>query len=143
MIDEELNENTGEETEIPDKTPDTPIEEPKSDIPLVNKFKAKFPLVPISEFEDLYEQAKGYLLQHVFPFDWSVVDIPEEMRPRVEWWIERAMTEILAYNNVADGISLSAYAENGVSMSFNEEILSPFLLNNMPVPFIGVKRVRK
>ena len=113
------------------------IDDTPSDIPCVIKLKKKFPEVEWWVLTDAYEQAKTTLLDAVFPFRFDVVEIPENM-PRLERWVYDCAVEILAINNIADGIPLTAYNENGISMQWDSSMMSENLRKRLPPPWIKV-----
>lgn len=129
--------------ESPDE-PTTPEEpEPVSDIPLVNELKSdKYSYVPIADLEWAYEKALHTYLSHVFPFNYNVVDIPED-RPRDKVWVKRCMIEILAMNDIMGDMPLRSYSENEMSYTFDENMLSKSLIDTLPPPIAVVRGSRK
>lgn len=111
--------------------------DPPSDIPCVIKLKRKFPEVEWWVLTDAYERAKMTLLDCIFPYRYDVVEIPENM-PRLERWVYDCAIEILAINNISDGMPLTMYKENGITMEWDSSMLSESLRNRLPPPWIKV-----
>lgn len=128
--------------EKPSEIPSIPLEpaepyDPPSDIPCVINLKRKFPDVEWWVLEDAYEKAKNTWLNAVFPYDQSITEIPEEFK-RAERWLYDCAIEILSINNIADGMPLTMYKENGITMEWDSGMMSANLLNRLPPPFIKV-----
>lgn len=119
----------GNEDEIPD--------DPPSDIPCVIKLKKKFPEVEWWVLTDAYEKAKYTWLDSVFPLREDIDEIPENML-RAERWVYDCAVEILAINNIADGMPLTMYKENGITMEWDSSMLSESLRRRLPPPYIKV-----
>lgn len=121
--------DVGDEDEIP--------ADPPSDIPCVIKLKRRFPDVEWRVLTDAYEKAKTTLLDAVFPFKLEVVEIPENM-PRLERWVYDCAVEILAINNIANGMPLTMYKENGITMEWDSSMMSETLRKRLPPPWVKV-----
>ena len=135
--DEELTEPPIDENENGEGYEDETPTDPPSDIPCVIKLKKKFPEVEWWVLTDAYEKAKTTLLDLVFPFNFKVVEIPEDM-PRLERWVYDCAVEILAINNIADGMPLTMYKENGITMEWDSSMMSASLRERIPPPWIKV-----
>lgn len=131
--------DTDNETVEPpiDNTETDEDNETPSDIPCVIKLKKKFPEVEWWVLEDAYERAVTTLLDEVFPFQFDVVEIPKDM-PRLERWVYDCAVEILAINNIADGMPLTMYKENGITMEWDSGMMSESLRKRLPPPWIKV-----
>lgn len=111
----------GEEVEEPTE-PETPEEEEKSEIEVVNDFIKKYPYLTVSETEDIYNQALNTYLDLAYPFNYDIVEIPED-RPRAIYWIKDCMKEIIDRN----GITATSYKENGLSYTWSTDMVSDIL----------------
>lgn len=107
------------------------------DIPCVVELKEKFPEVDEKVLYDAYRRAKNTLLDCVFPFEYDVVELPEDM-PRLEEWVYDCAIEILAVNNITDGMPLTLYKENGVTLEWDSSMLSQDLRDRCPPSRIKV-----
>ena len=123
------------DTDVGDE--DENLTDPPSDIPCVIKLKRRFPLIEWWVLTDAYEKAKTTLLDAVFPFKFDVVEIPENM-PRLERWVYDCAVEILAINNIADGMPLTMYKENGITMEWDSSMMSETLRKRLPPPWVKV-----
>lgn len=137
------NENTRGNLEVGG---DTSVEIPEvetSEIEIVNELKrGKYNEVPIDELEWAYEKALHVYLSRVFPYQTEIVAIPDD-RQRDKTWIKWCIEEILAMNNIVDGIPLKSYKENGISFTFSESLLSEGLLAMLPPPVVGFRGKRR
>lgn len=128
-------ETEGEENPI---LPEEPEEEP-STIPIVISLKKRFPLVSWFDLEWCYKRAKNIWLEKVFPYAYEIVEIPFNLRPRAEVWLENCCLFILKLNNITDGLPLTAYAENGLSYHFDSTMLNDELRSTLPPPMVGIR----
>ncbi|MCM1440072.1 MAG: hypothetical protein NC131_12850 [Roseburia sp.] len=131
----------GENEEVTE-IPAIPLEpalpyDPPSEIPCVQKLKRRFPEVEWWVLTDAYEKAKTTWLDEVFPYHQTIVEIPENM-PRAERWLYDCAIEILSINNIADGMPLTMYKENGITMEWDSSMLSESLRRRLPPPFAKV-----
>lgn len=102
--------------------PETPEEAEKSEIEVVNDFIKKYSYLTVSEAEDIYNQALNTYLDLAFPFNYDIVEIPED-RPRAIYWIKDCMKEIIDRN----GITATSYSENGLSYHWSTDMVSDIL----------------
>lgn len=113
------------------------------EIDIVNDLKkGKYEYVPLDELEWAYEKALHIYLSRVFPFNYDIVDIPED-RPRDKIWVKRCMIEILAMNDIIGDMPLQSYSENGMKFVFDASGLSKSLLEDLPPPVAIVRGKRK
>lgn len=131
-----------DESETDEGNEDENPTDPPSDIPCVIKLKWKFPKVEWWVLTDAYDRAVTTLLDYVFPFRFEVVEIPKDM-PRLERWVYDCAVEILSINNIADGLPLHMYKENGITMEWDSSMLSESLRKRLPPPWIKVVGSRK
>lgn len=104
--------------------------------------RGKYSEVAIEDLEWAYDKALYIYLSRVFPFNYEIVDIPED-RPRDKIWVKRCMIEILAMNNIVGDMPLTAYKENGISFTFSESMLSSGLMKDLPPPVAAVRGKRR
>jgi len=95
-------------------------------------FKTEYSYLSIDEVERLYQKALGFYCDIAYPFDHTIVLIPET-RPRAVQWVRDCMVEILERNGCS---SLVAYSENGMSMDFGVSEISAGLRSRL-VPCVG------
>lgn len=129
-----------DDTEITEPPIDSETDEDKetpSDIPCVIKLKKRFPEVEWWVLEDAYERAKCTWLDSVYKLFLEVVDVPEG-NLRVDRWLYDCAIEILAINNIADGMPLTMYKENGITMEWDSSMMSASLRERLPVTQVKV-----
>lgn len=129
----------GNEGGVEEPTPPEVPEEEPSTIPIVIWLKEKFPEVKWSDLEWIYEQSVNIWLESVFSLNYEIVEIPFEMRPRATTWLKKCCLFILNLNNITEGLPLTAYKENGISMTFDSSMLSNELRSTLPPPMAVVR----
>lgn len=95
-------------------------------------FKLEYTYLSVEEIERLYQKALGFYCDIAYPFDYTIVAIPET-RPRAVKWVRDCMVEILERNGCS---SVVAYSENGMSMDFGVSEISAGLRSRL-VPCVG------
>lgn len=85
--------------------------------------EAKYPYLQPHDIEDIYDTALAIYLSLFYPFDKSIVEIPEsELRDL--WWVKQCMVEIIEREGVSSVVS---YKENGLDIRFDSTGISAFL----------------
>lgn len=95
--------------------------------------KAEYSYLTENEVGKLYDKAVSCYCDFSFPFDHSITTIPED-RPRGVQWVHDCMVEILERSGCS---SYVAYAENGLSLEFDNSQISRGLLKRL-IPCVGV-----
>jgi len=85
------------------------------------------------DVSSIYDIALAIYLSLSYPFDKSILDIPESDL-RDMWWIQQCMIEIIERDGISSAI---AYKENGLSLNFDSSYISSFLKNSI-IPKAGV-----
>jgi len=85
------------------------------------------------DISTIYDTALAIYLSLSYPFDKSIIDIPDTCL-RDMWWIQQCMVEIIERDGISSQI---AYRENGLSMDFDSSCISAFLRSAI-IPKAGV-----
>ena len=99
------------------------------------RFHARYPYLSTDEVERLYQFALGAYLTLSFPFDKSIMELPDN-RVRDVFWIEACMQEQLERSGCT---SMTAYIENGLSATFDASQISNGL-RKLITPKVGVPK---
>lgn len=85
--------------------------------------EARYSYLQAQDIENIYESALAIYLSLFYPFDKSVIEIPEsELRDL--WWVKQCMVEIIEREGVSSAVS---YKENGLDIRFDSTCISAFL----------------
>ena len=105
----------------------------KNEADVKSAFKKKYDYLTADEISTVYDVAVKTYLDVAFPFNAEIISIPED-RPRAWAWVYDCMGEILEKSGCS---SMTAYSENGVSISWDKSGVSRSLLNRV-VPKVGI-----
>lgn len=111
------------------------IEKEVYKLTMINYFKKKYDHIEEFELEELYNSAYELLLNLLYPFDFSKIEIPSNIFSRHKSWIRRAMQEFIERNGMT---SYLAYSENGISIKMDREQISQSLISEV-TPFGSVR----
>ena len=98
-------------------------------------FQTQYDYLGCTEIEQIYATALNTYLDLAFPLQHDVVNVPVN-RPRAWQWIYDCMVEILERSGCS---SMTAYSENGLSISWDNTGLSNSLRGRI-IPMVGVPR---
>lgn len=88
-------------------------------------FHKKYNYLTIEQVDDLYRCSLNLYLSLSFPFDRTIMEIPEEYARDVGL-IRKIMTETLERKGLS---SVTAYSENGMNFTFDNAHISKQLLS--------------
>lgn len=80
----------------------------------------KFPHLEIYDVDDIYDMAKYNYLSIRYPFDKTIMDIPESDERDLNWIRDR-MIDIVERSGSS---SAKAYSENGLSISYSSAYIT-------------------
>lgn len=100
-------------------------------------YQKKYDYMSLEEVEEIYERAYYTYLDLAFPFNYEVVEIPDN-RPRAMAWVKDCMQEIIDRN----GITATSYSENGLSYTWSTDMVSETLRSRV-IPLAVVRGKRK
>lgn len=106
---------------------------------LKNNFKRNYSYLTTSDVEDIYETALGIYLSLKFPLHNNVVDIPENNIRDINW-IRLCMKEILERSGASSAV---AYSENGLSIQYDNSMLSSTLMSMLITPMAKIGVIRR
>ena len=103
------------------------------------KFSTSYPYLTNDEVDDIYESALSIYLSLKFPLHNSVVSIPDSC-VRDIGWIRMAMKEILERSGAS---SATAYSENGLSIQYDNSMISTTLMSTLITPTAKIGNIRR
>lgn len=105
------------------------------ELEILEYFKKKYDYLEDYVLQEFFDSSHEILLNLLYPFDYSVQEVPPRIFSRYKGWVRRAMQEFIERNGMTSYIN---YSENGISVKMDRSQLSQGLISEI-TPFGGVR----